>query len=99
METTEATDLRCTCEPYEHPVPPNTFMLGQPFMSLSDIHIEATNEDLDLHDVLFLEGGTQVWIDKETDVVWVWPCSRANGRTPRPTAYQGVRRPCTCTGR
>lgn len=87
---------QCACEPYEHPVPPSAFMLNRPFMSLCDIHIEATNEDLDLRTVLFLEGGTQVWVDRETDVVWVWLCSRARGREPRPTAYQGLRRPCTC---
>lgn len=89
--------LQCTCKPYEHPVPPNTFMLMQPFMSLGDIHIESTNEDLDIGTILFLEGGTQVWLDKETNVVWVWHCSRDTGRQPRPIAYQGKLRPCTCT--
>lgn len=87
----------CSCEPYEHPLPSHAFTVNSPFFTLNDIHIDATGEDLDINNLLFLEGGSQVWVDKDTDTVWVWNCSRARGREPRPVAYQGFRRPCTCS--
>lgn len=92
----DVTGLQCACGPYEHPVPQSAFRLDHPFMGLTHIHVEGSGEDLDLGTILLLEGGTQVWVDAETDVVWIWACSRARGREPHPTAHQATRRPCTC---
>lgn len=79
--------------------PDSAFMLESGAIAITDIHggEHRPGEDLDLHDVIFVDGGSQMWFEPP-DILWVWHCHRGTngGRNPEPTRYVGTWRPCTC---
>lgn len=62
------------------------------FFTAVDIHDGDT--DLKLSTVLFIHGGSMLWMEGDTLVVW--HCIY-QGRHPFPTRYPTTRRPCDCT--